>query len=57
MIAPKNYKLTIYGTTTSIRHDQWDNLNYLLNRLMMGESVADNVFEPYGLKVTVEPAP
>ena len=56
MQAPNRYGLTIRGdadTLRKVRPDRWVQINYLLNRLLTGERVAESEFEYYGMKVEV----
>ncbi len=47
------WRILIEGDETVHLMFPWQRkgLDYLLNRLLSGETVADNAFEPYGLRV------
>ena len=55
MKAPPRYTITIHGRTDQpIRPDRWPALQYLIERLLTGETVADTAFKEFGLTVFVD---
>mgnify|MGYP004538771135 CR=1 FL=1 len=58
MNLPERFSLHIDGSTHRVR--DYDNaaagrLEYLLRRLLRGEAVGKGAFDPYRLRVTIEP--
>ena len=48
--------ITIHGNATvaAARHFVTNGLDYLLGRLIRGDTVADDALEPYGLTIFIE---